>query len=127
MTTISVPGKITALEVDESGGFEIVALVGGSPQSSATTISPSGEPVTIVTTPGSGNTNTDYYFKLDASFNLGDVVEVYATTPGLGFIIADENGADLAQAGGNGYVGGAVRLRKILTGNPGVPTWGVVS
>lgn len=119
MTTISVPGKIVAIEVEDD--FIIVPLVGGSPQASATTVSPSGTRRTVVTTPGSGNANTDFYFKLDASFNLGDVVEMYATTPGLSFGVVDENGIFFTGAVG------AVTMRKILTGAPGVPTWGVIS
>lgn len=120
MTTINVPGKITALEVDESGNFEIVSLTGGA-SGSPTTVSPSGEPVTIVlatAVPG-----PDVHFQMDASFSLGGVVEMYPATPSDSFVVTDENGIGLGSFGGS--VG--VRLRKILTGNPGVPTWGSVS
>jgi hypothetical protein len=119
MTTIDVPGRITALEVDESGDFGITALTGGSPQASATTVSPSGERHTIITTAGSGNVNTNFYFKLDSSFNIGDVVEIYVTTPGNSFGVLDENGVDIIHAG-------AVVLRKIATGSTS-PTWGFVA
>jgi hypothetical protein len=125
MTTINVPGKITALEVDESGGFEIVSLTGGS-VSTKTTISPSGEPYTIVLTLGDTNTNGNFYFQLDSSFDVGDVVEIYATAASHSFAVFDENNANVFDGGSDANGAGAMRLRKIRTGTTW-PTWGLVS
>jgi hypothetical protein len=112
MTTISVPGKITALEVDESGGFKIVALVGG-PQASPTIILPSGERHTIILSTGAPDSTgalTQTWFRLDASFSIGDIVEIYSVGQ-FGPTVFDENGTQVF-GGGDGHA------RKILTGAP---------
>ena len=121
MTTIRVPGKITALEIDESGGLSLSSLVGGT-LASPTVIFPSGKPTTIVLTPGDNNSNGNYNFELDSSFKVGDIVEVYVTTPGYGFAVKDENGTAIL----NGALVPGMRLRKIRTGIA-IPTWGVVA
>jgi hypothetical protein len=115
MTTISVPGKIIALEVDETGDFDISAASGGA-HATPTAIVPSGKPNTVVRTSlGAGNTE---WFQLDSSFNVGDIVELYAVS-GY-FAVMDENGTQLGSASSAG-----ARLRKISTGSS--PTWGRVS
>ena len=116
MTTISVPGKITALEVDESGDFIIAALTGGV-QTSPTVIMPSGAKHTVIMASGSGSA---IWFKLDASFNVGDVVEIYTAGTGS-FQVNDENGNGVG-AGGS-FVGQGCILRKVATGVT-APTWG---
>lgn len=116
MTTISVPGKITAIEVDEGGEFTVTSLAGGS-VTSPTTISPGGQRHTIVM---ASSTAPPGRFKLDVSFSVGDVVEVYSAD-GNGFFVVDENG--VAVATGGSFSGQGVILRKIATGS-GAPLWG---
>ncbi len=115
MTTINVPGKITAIEVDENGDFDIASLAGGA-QASPTTIAPSGKPHTIVLTTSSGGAA---FFALSGSFNVGDVVEVYAIDAS-GFLVYDENGTAVTSGGPNPN---GTRLRKMRTGST-APTWG---
>jgi 2',3'-cyclic-nucleotide 2'-phosphodiesterase (5'-nucleotidase family) len=115
MTTISVPGKITALEVDESGDFDISSLSGGTSGSPAT-ISPSGKANTVILASISAGHS---FLQLGGAFNVGDVVEVYSF--GGSFVVTDENGQTVA----NGVLN--ARMRKVLTGTPGTPTWGAVS
>lgn len=112
MTTISVPGKITAIEVDDGKDFAIVSLIGG-PAAMPTVIMPSGKPVTVVLfvgSPDSLGVPNQAWFRLDASFDIGEVVETYAVGQAAQ-TISDENGMFLA--------GGAdIRVRKILSGAP---------
>jgi hypothetical protein len=101
---------------DISPDFMLVTLVGG-PFSAPTIVFPSGKLVTVIVPPIASDT-AHVYFRLDGSFALGDVVEVYST--GQGFSLADENGVNVG-----GGAGGA-RVRKMLTSAlfPGASTWG---
>ena len=103
---------------------DVVSLAGGVP-AFPTTISPSGEDVSVVLTPGDNNTNGNFWFALDAVFELGSVVEIYATTSGNQFGVKDENGVTITPNAPTGSFMG-IRMRKIMTGTPGVPTWGAI-
>lgn len=118
MTTISVPGKIVSISTEDD--FDIVSLTGTDSPGTPTTISPSGAEVTIILAQRQANGNGGV-FKLDSSFNIGDVVEVYSG--GGGYAVQDENGVVAASAGNSP----GARLRKIMTGTPsfGLSTWGL--
>lgn len=110
MTTISVSGKIIALEVEDD--FGIVSLTGG-PTGSRTTISPSGKTATVVAaSPGNPGVSNDMCFALNGSFDVGDVVEIFPVTDAITAIlpnVVDENGVNC---------GAGKRFRKIATGAP---------
>lgn len=103
---------------------DVASLNGGAP-ASPTPITPSGQAVTVILTPGDNNTNGNFWFALDSSFDLGAVVEIYATTSGNQFGVKDENGLTISPNAPTGSFMGA-RMRKVMSGTPGVPTWGVI-
>lgn len=125
MTTVSVPGKITAFEVSvDVPDFDVTPVAGGAIGSPAV-IAPSGAKVTAVYAALATENGSTAYFEMDPGFNVGDVVEVYAT----GYdnaVVRDENGVQIAS-------GLSIRMRKMLTGEPTytnigggtvkVPTW----
>jgi hypothetical protein len=124
MTTISVPGKITALEIDESNDFAFTNVAAGTyfPPAPPTpvTLLPSGKLVTIVLVTYNGSSGgSGPFFKLSAAFDIGDIVELHRDPNdpyaygGGGFNITDEN--DVAVPVGTG---GDIRLRKLVGGAP---------
>ena len=134
MGTATITGPITSIVYDDTPPVDwtIVSLSDGQQGVDApTVINPSGTPVTIVLA-----TNTVFSgpghaagFTLASSFNVGDVVEIYFTTNGLGSLnVSDENGNPIFPFGGNSGIstqGLGLYCRKIATGST-FPTWGVV-
>lgn len=118
MTTINIPGKITAIEVDETaGGFGYAEYTGGV-SGSPTTIDPTGEKLSVfklhspTVSDGSGGFVVASSFQLASSFDIGDVVEIISD--GTGFVVTGVNGvvAVTPPISPNN----AVRCRKIASG-----------
>ncbi len=128
MTTVSIPGLITAIEYDSAGlvDFDIVSLSDGTNGVDLpTTVSPSGKPVTVVlatNTQSSGFTPSG--FAMSSSFNIGDVVEIYLVSAphGGGLNVFDENGNTITADNAN--PGDGFSCRKLTTGAG--RTWGKV-
>ena len=130
MTTISIPGKITAIEIDEGEvDFAIITPTPDyqyeQPQTSPavpkplTIIYPSGKRYTIVLPQYLDPVSNIGAFQLDSSFQIGDIVELYIVSNSGS--LYDENGHFVGPSNAN--LGNGVRLRKIATGST-FPTWG---
>lgn len=112
MTTINIPGKITAIEVDDTETIDvsIVSLVGGT-HASPVVVLPTGKTTTVIlgTSVIDPDGNRVAVFKFDASFPVGSVVKIRSAVPGIGTGQAvDENGVGVD----------GTSIRKIFTGSP---------
>lgn len=114
MTTISIGGRITAIEV-ESAGFGYAEYTGGL-AASPTTIDPTGERLSVIklhspTVPdGSGGFVVAGAYQIASSFDVNDIVELFADSGGTVSGLVSGAGVSI------GGPGNAVRCRKIASG-----------
>lgn len=130
MTTISIPGKITAIEVEEDAvDFAVVSATPISQyvqpqttpavQNDPVIVYPSGKRYTIILSEYFEQPPNVGPLRLDGSFEIGDIVEFYIVSNTVW--LEDENGHTLNPS--SVTLGSGMRLRKIATGTS-FPTWG---
>jgi|SRR5882724_3432115 len=128
MTTINIPGKITAIEVDEVPFYSSILItltpVNGGIQYNWNTpliINPTGSPVTTILYDDSafhdlGGLGPNYA-QLAPSFNVNDIVELYKNPA----IVISGSGLSLTNENGNGMPNFRSRKIQVGTNNYWIP------